>query len=262
MIPVPPKPPLAPQLGGAIGGAISGALGASSSGESVQAAFGMDAGTTFDALAYAVSSNNGQVKFTQPPSSLSFETSRRAVGLNVRYEGLIQVASMAPQQSAVRVQLQPVKGTLTPLFYVGAILSLFMMFMWWITLGLGLFGLLLGIVATGAQYYALANTAPREMAEKIVAAISSGPAPDASKATSGARSLFSKLTSPPAFVSAFTNQAATPSAPAAAAPAAAPVALPENPIFEQLKQLGNLRDAGILTTEEFDRKKAELLARL
>jgi len=33
-------------------------------------------------------------------------------------------------------------------------------------------------------------------------------------------------------------------------------------IYQQLAKLGQLRDAGILTTEEFDAKKAELLSRL
>jgi hypothetical protein len=32
--------------------------------------------------------------------------------------------------------------------------------------------------------------------------------------------------------------------------------------MEQLKKLAELRDAGILTAEEFDAKKAELLSRL
>ncbi|MGY1632234.1 PH domain-containing protein [Geodermatophilus sp. SYSU D01186] len=40
------------------------------------------------------------------------------------------------------------------------------------------------------------------------------------------------------------------------------VAAPQPDIMGQLKQLGELRDAGILTQEEFDTKKAELLARL
>jgi len=45
-----------------------------------------------------------------------------------------------------------------------------------------------------------------------------------------------------------------------------PVAAPESAAIadplEQLKQLGALRDSGILTTEEFESKKAELLGRL
>lgn len=33
-------------------------------------------------------------------------------------------------------------------------------------------------------------------------------------------------------------------------------------VFDQLRKLGQLRDAGVVTNEEFDAKKAELLARL
>ena len=51
--------------------------------------------------------------------------------------------------------------------------------------------------------------------------------------------------------------------PGAAAPAPAPVAASATPDpFEQLRKLGELRDAGILSTEEFEAKKAEILSRL
>jgi hypothetical protein len=52
----------------------------------------------------------------------------------------------------------------------------------------------------------------------------------------------------------------------AAAPAPAPAAASAPPAndmsakLEQLKQLGELRDAGILTPEEFEAKKAQILA--
>ncbi len=58
----------------------------------------------------------------------------------------------------------------------------------------------------------------------------------------------------------------TAAAPVAAAPAPAPAAASSPPandmgaMLEQLKQLGELRDAGILTPEEFDAKKAQILA--
>lgn len=58
----------------------------------------------------------------------------------------------------------------------------------------------------------------------------------------------------------------TAAAQAAAAPAPAPAAAPAAPAndmsatLEQLKQLGELRDAGILTPEEFEAKKALILS--
>ncbi len=57
--------------------------------------------------------------------------------------------------------------------------------------------------------------------------------------------------------------AAAPAAAAAPAPAAAPAAAPANDMsatLEQLKQLGELRDAGILTPDEFEAKKAAILS--
>lgn len=49
--------------------------------------------------------------------------------------------------------------------------------------------------------------------------------------------------------------------PAAAAPTA-PVAAPAVDVAAQLQQLASLRDAGVLTEEEFTAKKTELLSRL
>lgn len=52
------------------------------------------------------------------------------------------------------------------------------------------------------------------------------------------------------------------SAPAAAAPApAAPAAAPSQPsLADQLKQLGDLKESGVLSAEEFDAAKQKLLA--
>ena len=47
----------------------------------------------------------------------------------------------------------------------------------------------------------------------------------------------------------------------AAAPAA-PAAPSGDALIEQIRKLGELRDAGILTPEEFESKKADLLGRL
>ena len=49
-------------------------------------------------------------------------------------------------------------------------------------------------------------------------------------------------------------------APAAPAPAAAPAGGDMDAKIAPLKQLGELRDAGILTDAEFDAKKAQILA--
>ena len=56
------------------------------------------------------------------------------------------------------------------------------------------------------------------------------------------------------------DQAAAPAAAPAAAAPAAPAGGDMDAKIAQLKQLGELRDAGILTDAEFDAKKAQILA--
>ena len=59
------------------------------------------------------------------------------------------------------------------------------------------------------------------------------------------------------------QQHAPPPQPAPYAPQPAPApAVGNAAVMEQLKQLGSLRDAGVLTPEEFEAKKAELLKRI
>jgi len=50
--------------------------------------------------------------------------------------------------------------------------------------------------------------------------------------------------------------------PGAAAPAAAPAAPPAHTVPEQLQQLADLRDRGVITAAEFETKKAQLLERM
>lgn len=57
-----------------------------------------------------------------------------------------------------------------------------------------------------------------------------------------------------------TVKAAMNSVRAPAAPSAPGASQPD--VMDQLKKLGELRDAGVLTLEEFDAKKADLLARM
>ncbi len=56
--------------------------------------------------------------------------------------------------------------------------------------------------------------------------------------------------------------ATAPAAPQAPAEPAAPAAPAGDALIEQIRKLGELRDAGILTPEEFESKKADLLGRL
>jgi type IV secretory pathway VirB10-like protein len=86
----------------------------------------------------------------------------------------------------------------------------------------------------------------------------SRPYAEAQEGVSALRALISEHSSRRHPVAQPAVHAVTPPPPAT--PVAAPVAPPD--VFEQLRKLAELRDAGIVTAEEFDAKKAELLSRL
>ncbi len=56
--------------------------------------------------------------------------------------------------------------------------------------------------------------------------------------------------------------AGAPGAPAAGAAAAAPAGVKAEDVMSTLERLGEMKTKGILTQEEFDAKKAELLKKL
>jgi hypothetical protein len=64
----------------------------------------------------------------------------------------------------------------------------------------------------------------------------------------------------PAAPAAPAPAAPAPAAPAPAAPAPAPSAAPDSGIVAQLKQLGDLKAAGVLSDQEFEAAKQKLLA--
>jgi hypothetical protein len=262
--PPPPTPPLPPStgyLGGSPGGSVGGvsrtygAPGAATGGAS-EGNVSINASSAYHAAVQAVRQARGIEKYAQPPASLSFEIIKKEFfatgGLSIRYAGVVQIAPLNALSSSVRVLVKPVPGTLTPLLFIGAITSLIMMFIWYAALGLGTFGLLLGLVVSAAQFYMLAKSAPGEMAEAILHSVSSARA----------------LPMPPQAPSPVSpSVASVPVAPVPVAPdtaqaeqvASHPVA---TPIAEQIVQLAALRDTGALTADEFERAKAAMLARL
>jgi hypothetical protein len=225
----PPMPPAPPVMQGA--SSMLGGMG--SGGGSTESTVIMSAAAAFAASQQAVRTAGGVEKYAQPPASLSFEMTKKSwwatSGVTVRYDGVLQVAGMGAEQSAVRVQVKPQQGALTPILFIGAIFSLMLPFFGW-----GIFGLLIGAAWTGYTWNALSNAAAKEMAEKVVKGLQGG--------------------------AGWRAPAPSP-APAASAPASA-TSVSRSAVIAQLADLGKLRDAGVLTAAEFDRKKADLLSRL
>lgn len=66
---------------------------------------------------------------------------------------------------------------------------------------------------------------------------------------------------PSAIIAAASRATITPEPTTEIPPTATPA--PEPPdVFEQIRKLGELRDAGVLTEDEFNAKKSDLLGRL
>ncbi len=252
MPPAPPPPNPTGFLNGAVGGTLN-ALGGAGNGGTSQGTVSMDAPAAYNAAIKAVHDASGKEKLAQPPTSISFEVIKKGFvstgGLSIRYDGILQIAPLSAHQSAIRVQVKTVPGTLTPLFFVGAIVSILMMLIWYAFMSLGAMGLLLGIVVSAAQFYTLGNSAPRELAEKILKDITANEA----------RTM---PVPPPTNASATTSSVATAPVPPISPQQPAVEQVATNPIIEQLAQLGKLHDAGVLTPDEFERAKTGLLSRL
>ena len=119
-------------------------------------------------------------------------------------------------------------------------------------------GMLMGTItvyASGnkAEIKNVANPAGKAISDTIRARLSAPPPAQAGYPTA--------QPVPPQHMAAYPQPPAQPAAPPAPASAASLVTTPEQ-IYAALEQLGRLRDAGVLTPEEFDAKKAELLARI
>ncbi len=76
-----------------------------------------------------------------------------------------------------------------------------------------------------------------------------------------ARAAASRMQNTHHYTSQSVPQEVAPAAPAAPAPTPGPAA-PQQDVMAQIKQLGELKEAGILTEEEFQAKKTDLLTRL
>jgi membrane protein YdbS with pleckstrin-like domain len=100
-----------------------------------------------------------------------------------------------------------------------------------------------------------------ELTRPTMPPLRSEPAPAAAPVAAPAAMAAPVAAPPPAPVQSAPVPAAPSPAPAASAPEPAP-AMTTDQLAESLARLGELRDQGLITPEEFDAKKAELLDRL
>lgn len=242
--PQPPPPPPPVNRGMFLGGGAPG----------TPFPYEADVPTAFAAATSAVQAAGGAVTWQAAPQSARFEMTKKDFmntgGMKVRYDGELSIAPQGARQSLVRFNIKVNSGSLTPLILVNVVAVLILAMM---SGPGGGFVLLVGLAAGGWQLYNVSSKLPGELAEKVQRSL---PAPPPLGAAMGGYAPQQAAYAPPPPV--MNGQMA---GGAGHGGGAAPAGGTSSAV-EQLKQLAELRNVGAITPEEFEAKKAELLARL
>jgi hypothetical protein len=230
-----------------------------SGGTSKQATFSGSPQDAFNqainALNATTTSSNGsitsQVTWQQPPTAAKFETVCKSfwstVGFAIKYDGDLQVQQAGPGQVTARYTLRVQWGSAIGLILTqGAMVVIAAM----VNPYIFAFALILILGFMGITAWNVASGMPERVLGQFVKNLQGGaPAPNFAAQQ--------QHTPPPQPSPQAYTPAPTP------APAPAPAGGGDTAaIMEQIKQLGSLRDAGVLTADEFEAKKAELLKRI
>lgn len=236
-----------------------------SGGVSKQATFSGSAQDAFNQATNAINATSAaskgvfssQLIAQQPPSAARFETICKStwstLGFAIKYDGDLQIQPAGPNQVTARYSLKLQWGSAMGLIISqGVMVVLAAAFNW--TIAAYLLFFIVGSV--GYTAWNLSSNVPEKALTEFMKHLQGG-------APAGGGFVSQPFQPAP-------QQQVTPQ-PAAPAPAPAPSPTPApaasgggdaSAIMEQIKQLGSLRDAGVLTPEEFEAKKAELLKRI
>lgn len=237
-----------------IGAMARGFAGSAGGGNSKQININAPAPAAFDTAMGVIDGMGAEVHYRQPPQGARFLHSYKSMwstlGIPIKYDGELQVAPNGPAQSVARVSLKVRWGSALPLFLTQAAFTFFAsMFNIYFAVYLFFFmALFIGISAWTVSG-SIPEKALKDIADKIAQGGGFAPAPQP------APGYAPPVQQPPAQAPAY-------AAPPPAAPQPAPPSGDSAVIMEQLKQLGALQAAGVLTPAEFEAKKADLLSRL
>jgi hypothetical protein len=191
-----------------------------------------DIQTAYAKIAQSLTQNKAEITNQQAPTYLSYTMSHSSIWtafMKIKLDGSVNLEAMPDGHTVARVEINPAQNSLMSNVGMQGILSTVIGFLF-----LGPLALLIMPLASVGTYMYLNNSMGDQTLEKLGGNVP-GAAPTPVQVTSSA---------------------APAPQPAAPQPAA------QNPIFAQLKSLGELRDSGVLSPEEFETKKAELLARV
>lgn len=241
--------PQIPQMARGFGGAGGGAT--------QQATFNGEPADAFGQAVNAINAMGGQVLWQQPPTSAKFflpkKDSWTTGGFTMKYDGDIQIQKSSPTQTTARVTLKLQWGSFLPLALT-MLAFVFFMGLW--NIYFAYYGGFIMAILVAYSAWQMSSQLPDKMLAQFFQTLSGAPTASTATAQQGG---FKPQSAPQP---SYTPQPATPAPIPTPAPAPAAGGGDAAVIMEQIKQLGSLRDAGVLTADEFEAKKAELLKRI
>jgi hypothetical protein len=225
-----------------------GRFGGSFGSPDTTATVNADVATAFEQAVRAIEAAGGQVQWQAPPQSAQFYVRKKDMwntgGTTVGYRGELSVTPVAPEQSRVGVRASVDWPSTVPLL-IATVVAVFIFVLF--SPAFLPFLLLFWLLAVAYTLWLVASKLPSDVSAGILKRLPGG------SAAPGRTGLGAWLPSGQ-------GRMPSPPPPSPVAPAAPPA--PAQNLVEQIKQLAGLREAGILTVEEFEAKKAELLKRL
>jgi hypothetical protein len=188
-------------------------------------------------IAQSLAGNKAEITTQQPPSFLAFTLGHSSLWtsfLKLKLEGKVNLEPLPDGQTVAHIEIKPAdNAVLGNVGFQGIFTAIFGL------LFLGPLALLVAPLGAAGLYPYLNNTMPEQVLDKLDDNIPGSSQGGVHSMNGGAQS---KNTVP--------------------AIPAKPTSSTQETVFAQLKSLGELRDSGVLSTEEFDSKKSELLARI
>ena len=180
--------------------------------------------------------NKAEITTQQPPGFLAFTLGHSSLWtsfLKLKLEGRVNLESTPDGQTVAHIEIKPAdNAVLGNVGFQGIFTAIFGL------LFLGPLALLVAPLGAAGLYPYLNNTMPEQVLDKLddnIPGLSVGGAHSMNGGTQ------------PKNVPVITTK---------------PSSSTQETVFTQLKSLGELRDSGVLSTEEFEGKKSELLARI
>ncbi|MEZ5595177.1 MAG: SHOCT domain-containing protein [Pseudomonadales bacterium] len=211
---------------------------------------GVDAQALYAAVARHVEAQKGgEIRNQMPPHQMNailiYKEFLSTMSAPVRVESDIAVSPVSAAQTMVSISSRVDWSSTASIWIISAVvlvlvimLNPYMMMLWF----------LLFIGGAALNVWMIASRAPKLVAENLFTALRSVPA-------GGSAGTYSPAMPTPAPQAQAAPPAATPATPSA-------VAVSQDETIARIRKLAELKDIGAITVEEFEAKKAELLARI